>query len=293
VPSALTQIKDNPGLVRHAAAWRKRPNASQLAAEASPERTMVMRLARLFPVLVLFSLFAIPFSAQADERHALDPRVGLNAFAALVDQQLDSIRSGLRILAATEDVASGDWDRIKGPLAQFANDKPTNAAVWFVRPDGSYFTIQMGLTDQNLKDREYFPRLMAGQEVVGNLVISKSTGKRSAVVAAPVQKDGRVIGALGVSVAMEKVAALIDEKIGFPKQVIFYALDERGQIALHRESNLLFEFATELGSPSLTAAVKAMLSQPEGVVHYKFEGAEREAIFKKSAISGWVYALRW
>jgi hypothetical protein len=255
---------------------------------------MVMRLpARLFPVLVLFPLFAIPFSAQADEMHSLDSRVGLNAYAALVDQQLDSIRSGLRILAATEDVASGDWHRIKRPLAQFANDQPTNAAVWFARPDGSYFTIQTGLTGQNLKDREYFPRLMAGKEVAGDLVISKSTSKRSAIVAVPVQQHERVIGALGVSIAMEKVAALIDEKIGFPKQVIFYALDERGQIALHRESNLLFEFATELGSPSLATAVKAMLSQPEGVVHYEFEGAEREAIFKKSATAGWVYALRW
>ncbi len=134
---------------------------------------------------------------------------------------------------------------------------------------------------------------MAGKEVAGDLVISKSTSKRSAIIAVPVQQHGRVIGALGVSVAMEKVAASIDEKIGFPKQVIFYALDQRGEIALHRESNLLFEFATELGGPSLAAAVKAMLSQPEGVVHYEFQGAEREAIFRKSATTGWAYALRW
>lgn len=254
---------------------------------------MAMRLARLFSVLALFPSFAIAFAAQADQKLMLDPRVGLNAYAALVDQQFNSIRSGLRILATTENAASGDWRRIKSPLAQFAEGEPTSAAVWFARPDGSYFTVQMGLTDQNLKDRDYFPRLMAGQEVAGDLVVSKATGQRTAIVAVPVRKDGRVIGALGVSVAMKKVAASIDKKVGFPKQVMFYALDGRGQTALHRESHLLFEFPAELGSPTLAAATKVMLSQPEGVVHYEFEGAEREAIFKKSATTGWVYALRW
>lgn len=255
---------------------------------------MATRLARLFPVLVLLPLFASSaIAAQAGENLTLDPRVGLNAYAALVEQELESARNGLQILAATENVVSGDWDSIKGPLAQFAKGRPTSAAVWFARPDGSYFTIEAGLTNQNLKDRDYFPGLMAGKEMAGDLVVSKSTGKRSAIIAVPVHKDGRVIGALGVSLAMEKVAALVDDKIAFPHQVMFYALDRHGQIALHRELTLLFEFAAELGSPTLAEAVKEMLSKPEGTVHYEFRGAERKAIFKKSSTTGWVYALRW
>jgi hypothetical protein len=39
--------------------------------------------------------------------------------------------------------------------------------------------------------------------------------------------------------------------------------------------------------------LREMLSIPEGVVHYEFQGAQREAIFKRSKVSGWVYALRW
>lgn len=255
---------------------------------------MTRRFARLCPVLVLLPLLAFStVAARAQEQPTLAPGVGLNAYAALVDQQFGSIRNGLRVLAATENVTSGDWDRIKAPLTRYASDEPTSAAVWFVRTDGSYFTIEAGLTNQSLKDREYFLALMAGKEVTGDLVVSKSTGKRSAIVAVPVLRDERVIGALGVSVAMEKIADLIDNAIGFPPRIMFYALDAHGQIALHRESSLLFEFATELGSPSLTAAVHDMLAKPEGAVQYEFQGAEREVIFKKSAITGWVYALRW
>ncbi len=255
---------------------------------------MIMRLVCPFPVLALLVLFACnAVAAQAVERLTLNPKTGLNAYAALVDEELESTRNGLRILAVTENAGSGEWDRIKVPLVQLADDTPTSVAVWFARPDGSYFTVDAGLTKENLSDRDYFPRLMAGEEVMGDLIVSKSTGKRSTIIAVPVRKDGRVIGALGVTVAMEKVAAIVDGLTAFPQQVVFYALDGHGQVALHRESTLLFEFATELGSPSLTEAVKEMLSKAEGSVHYEFQGAEREAIFKKSNTTGWVYALRW
>ncbi len=255
---------------------------------------MTTRFAHVFPALVLLPLIAAgAATAQARDKLTLDPRTGLNAYAALVEQEFDCARNGLQVLAATENVASGDWDRIKAPLALLAKGMPTSAAVWFARPDGSYFTVEAGLMSESLQDRDYFSGLMAGKEVVGDLVVSKSSGKRSAIIGVPVQKDGQVIGALGVSVAMEKVAAVVDDKIAFPKRIMFYALDGRGQIALHRESTLLFEFAGELGSPSLTEAVKEMLSKPAGTVHYKFEGGKRTAISKKSSTTGWVYALRW
>ncbi len=115
--------------------------------------------------------------------------------------------------------------------------------------------------------------------MAGDLVVSRSTGKRSTVIAVPVLHGSRVVGALGASISMEKVADLIDHATGFPPQVMFYALDAHGMIALHREPGLLFEFAPELGGPTLSAAVHEMLAKPEGAVRYEFQGAEREAIF--------------
>lgn len=255
---------------------------------------MMKRLIRLLPIVLLLPLVvSAAWPSAAQENLQLDPRVGLNAYEALVEQEFAAAHNGLRTLAATEDVASGDWEHVKGPLAQFAKGVPVSAAVWFAKPDGSYFSVGTGLTGQNIKDRRYFPPLMAGKDVTGDLVVSKSTGKRSTIIAVPVRKDGHVIGALGVSVDMEKVAALVDNKIAFPNAITFYALDRHGQIALHRQSTLLFEFAQQLGSPSLKASVEEMLSKPEGVVHYEFQGAQREAIFKRSSSTGWIYALRW
>jgi hypothetical protein len=249
---------------------------------------------RLIGSLCLLMLLCIaPRSFAEEPGPRLDPAVGLNAYAALVDQEFAHTLDALRIVAASDNARSGDWNRLKGPLAILAKGDPGSAAVWFARPDGSYYAVDTGLTGQNLSHREYFAALMAGSEVMGDLVVSKSTGKRSAIVAVPVREGGRVIGALGVSVAMEKVAALVQDEIGLPDQVMFYAIDDHGEVALHREATLLFEFAAQLGSPTLAAAVTEMRSKAQGVVRYEFQGAQRTAIFKRSHETGWVYALRW
>lgn len=228
--------------------------------------TLLSRLSFLVLTLIL-----LPPNSKAQESTQLDLQIGLNAVAALVEQEFGCARDGLRTLATTENVISGDWERIKAPLAQLAKGIPLNAAAWFAKSDGSYFTVESGLTDQNLKNRDYFPKLLAGKEVIGELVVSKSTGKRSAIIALPVHKEGRVIGALGISVAMEKVAASVEDQLNLPKTIMFYALDSQGQIALHRDPALLFEFAAQLEGESLKTAVAEMLSKPEGLVQYEFK----------------------
>jgi hypothetical protein len=253
--------------------------------------SMLARLAGLMMVLALLPLARA--AAAADPAPATDLRASLNAYAALVDQRLDHARTALEVVAATETARSGDWRRISEPLAVLAKSDPAFAAVWFARPDGAYFTVEAGPTGQSLMERAYFPALLAGRDVEGDLVVSRSTGQRSAIVAVPVRAGGRIVGALGVSIAMEKVAADVDKTLALPDSVMFYALDRRGQIALHRQSGLLFEFAAQLGSPTLTEAVRQMLAKPEGTVHYLFRGAERTAIYRRSDVTGWVYAPRW
>lgn len=251
-------------------------------------------LNRLSVLLAFLIVLPIGIGAKAaDSDVAMDPRVTLRAYSALVDMEFENTRAALRLLAASENAKSGEWSRIKVPLAVLAENTPDGAATWFAQRDGSYFTVGQGRTGQNLSDRTYFPALMAGEEVTGVLVISKSTNKRTAIVAVPVRVNGRTVGALGVSMSMEKVAASVQRKIDFPQGITFYALDDRGEIALHNDASLIFEFASQLGSPTLTDAVKAMLSKPEGTVHYDFQGAQRTAVFKKSEVTGWIYALRW
>jgi len=261
--------------------------------EAGPMRQRI----GFIVIAAMLALGLAPLAASSqpappiEQGFSLDARVALNAYQALVEQELAGELVGLKVLAATEEARSGRWARIKGPLTAYSKGEPDAAAVFFARPDGSYFSVEKGLTGESLRDRDYFPGLMAGHDVEGVLVVSKSTGKKSVIVATPIWANGRVIGAFGVSTSVEKLAAQVDRQLGLPKDVVFYALDGQGRTALHRDSTLMFEFPSEMGSETLTDAVREMLSKPDGVVSYEFRGARKTVVFQASKATGWVFAL--
>jgi methyl-accepting chemotaxis protein len=246
-------------------------------------------------VLYILWLVLVPSgmvkAAGAEETFAIDAPVALDAYRAAAEGRLEEILVATRVLAATEEVRSGDWQRMRRPLAILAANQQAHAAVWFARPDGSYFTVEKGLTGESLRDRAYFQRLLVGGDVVGELVISKSTGRRSIIVASPVMVHGRFVGAIGVSVDATRFAVAIDQAIRFPANVVFYALDAQGRTALHRAGDLIFAFPSDMGSPTLKDAVATMLSQPRGVVQYVYSGARKTAVFEHSAFTDWVFVL--
>jgi hypothetical protein len=254
-----------------------------------------MKTARLILFFLVLSLpvaaaeKTAPVQNQGGEC-ASDLRLLLNSFGALGEGHVENVLRGLKLISVTEEARSGEWENMRGILAEFGRGGIKAAAVWFVRPDGSYYSLEKGLTGLNLRDREYFPRLMAGGEITGDLVISKSTGKRTAIVAVPIKKNGKIVGALGTSLSVEDISRMLDEKMGLPEDMIFYALDQKGQTSLHRISTLLFAYPSDMGSKSLAKTVGDMLAKPEGVVTYDFYG-ERSVVFKKFPLTGWVFVI--
>ena len=122
------------------------------------------------------------------ETDKMDIEMGVSALVALADSHIASYVNSMEALALTQEVQSGDWDEMVG-LLTIVEQSQVQGTMWFVLPDGSYFTVELGKTNQNLSDRAYFPSLMAGNNVLGDLVTSKSTGKKSLIAAVPVRRD--------------------------------------------------------------------------------------------------------
>jgi len=219
-----------------------------------------------------------------------DMRSLLNAYSAFADEHFKSIICGLKVLAATGEVKSGEWQKMEGLLEEFDDCGITAAAVWYAEKDGGYYTVEKGLTGGNLSDRTYFPGLIAGNEVRGDLVISRSTGKRAAIFAVPVKKGETVNGALGVSLSVDEVSVVLAGQMGLPQNFVFYALDSKGRTSLHSRPELLFAYPSDMGSETLNEAVRKMLSENEGMVEYDYQG-RKKVYFRKSSLTGWVYAL--
>lgn len=221
----------------------------------------------------------------------VDQKVALSALVSLIDGHIQKVADCLTLVAITDQVKSGNWDKMKDLLSEIEKVN-ISSVIWFVRPDGSYYTTEKGLvTDQNLKDRDYFPRVMAGEPVIGSLVVSKSTGKKSVIVAVPIKNKEKIVGAIGASIFLEQFSDLILQEMHLPDDIVFYALDKNTETVIHRAAFRVFEQPTLLGNETLATAIKEIVSRSEGSVEYVFQGTNRVVFFQTSPLTGWRIVL--
>jgi hypothetical protein len=222
---------------------------------------------------------------------AIDGRIGVSAAIALVDGHLQSVAHALQVLAMTEEVGTARWDTIRPLLATF-KEVQLPAVVFFALPDGSYHTVEKGKIDQNIKDRAYFSRVMAGATAIGDLVVSRSTGRKVTIVAVPVKRAGKVIGLLGVAIHLDALSERLSRELQLPSNMVVYAIDgTQGTIALHSVTRLIFDDRATQENKALRAAVQEMRAQEEGTVTYEVGERKTTAVFKTSSLTGWRFAL--
>ena len=222
----------------------------------------------------------------------VDGQAALHALMSLSDAHLQKLADVLTILATTDAVRSGEWERIRAPLAQAARMNVA-AAHWFARPDGSYWTLEQGRATGSLADRAYFPRALAGRTVIGELVVSRSTNRNTAVVAVPVRgRDDAVVGVLGSSVHLDSLGALLRREMGgLERRLLFFAIDSQPLGALNSDPALIFTEPMSLGDEGMRQAFTRILATGEGAVTYDFRGSRRTVLYRRSPVTRWWYGF--
>lgn len=243
----------------------------------------------LFMTILSGAAFAqpVPDSQSAVSR---DTQSLLSAFMSYTDLRIGSVQQSLEILASTAEAKSGEWNKMKDLLSGY-QESDEELIVWYIRPDGTYYTLDKGLMNVSLRDRSYFPALIAGEKITGALVISKSTGQRSAVIAVPIIKNGKIIGAIGASLFLDKMAGRIGSVLDLRADATFFALSPNGMTTLHRKTDRHFLDPRELGSETLKNAVTEMLSGASGEVTYEFDNTIKRAIYRTSPLTQWKFAI--
>ncbi len=245
-------------------------------------------------LLVTLSLLTVA-SAQTNTdsaagKNAAYDKALLSAVVSLADAHLLQTQHTLEILARTTEVQSGQWQQMER-LVSAAPPPALPQVLWFVQPDGTYYTSAGGLARQKLTDRAYFPKLMAGATVRGDLVVSKSTGKKSVIIAVPVVKDGQTVGGIGASIFVDDLSQRLNDGLKLPTGSVFYALTTNAVTTFHINPKLDFVDPRQLDSPSLAQAVGTMLSQTSGEVTYEYNGTLRHMYFSTSPLTGWRVAF--
>jgi hypothetical protein len=218
----------------------------------------------LWLCLVLFVLASGCSDKEISPKTNLE--MGSTGVAALTDSHIKNCVNTLEILATTEEVKSGDWETML-PLLTKTDEVMLPGPKWFALPDGSYYVVGMGKTDKNITDRAYFPVVMSGSNTYNELVVSRSTGEKVLVVAVPVIREGKVIGALGISVFLEDLSDIICQQLRLSDDMIFYAVTAENQVALHSDKEMILEPAPEL--PANSVSLKAPFTGWRIILGYK------------------------
>ena len=245
---------------------------------------------KCFLKITALLMIIIPGLGFAQPAIDADAQSLLSAFVSYTDLRMSAVQRSLEILASTGEAKSAKWQKMK-PLLSGYEKSDGGLIVWFVRPDGTYYTVDKGLMDVKLSDRSYFPKLMSGQKIIGDLVVSKATGQRSAVFAVPMKEGGKVIGAIGASLFLDRLSDQLGSALALRADASFFSMAPNGLTTLHKVTDRHFLDPRELGSETLKKAANEMLSNPAGETTYEFDNATKRAIYRTSPMTQWKFAI--
>ncbi len=221
----------------------------------------------------------------------LDATAGINTIAAtkllagFIDVRLGEFLSVLQALSFTDEARSGKWKKLK-PLLVEQENAALSGRIWYLLPDGSYYTTVDDLTSKNLKTRSYFSGLIAGNLTLGTIVVSKSTGKTVAVAGAPIIKKDTVKGALGTSIYMQNINDEVQNAFPLQPDQMFFAVADDGTIALHSDDAWIGQQIT-----SMSSNLKPILDNNSGECNFTSEGKDWHAVWVTAPKTGWHVAI--
>ncbi|WP_027937749.1 methyl-accepting chemotaxis protein [Anaeroarcus burkinensis] len=175
----------------------------------------------------------------------------------------------------------------------------------YVRPDGS--SLRMDGKSDSLGDRPYFKKVLETKKsYVSDMIVSRSTGKLSVVIAVPVfNKDGGLKAVLAGTMSLEKLNEVL-KQVKFKDTGYAFLADDSGMVLAHPKRPELAgklnvakkEVNPELKLPSSTLddrmiqLFKTALEKNDGVRgDYTFvDGITRMAIYQPIELAG---GQRW
>ena len=237
---------------------------------------------KLFVLLLAIALNGNAWAAPPPED--LKPAV-VNAAAGYLDNLAMDVLAMLQIIADTPEAKKGDWAGIKPYLLDASRRVP--GVYFYVLPDGNYYSLDRNFTNLNLRNRGYFKPLFEGTPVKGYEVYSRSSGRKSAVMAAPILIDGKVAGALGASMFLDDLHARLNAQIGLPQDYTWFVVNGDGLVILDSEDDFIFMNALTQGGDSLKKAITQSLKSKSGHVQYAIGGNVRDAVYRKLPSLDW------
>ncbi len=166
-------------------------------------------------------------------------------YALAMGEMLSSSIKELKIFSERKAVQDMDWDKFKDNLREMiklSDGEFVTGIMADSQGNTNYITLDKEGT-ASTADREYFKKIMQGsQYAISNVLVSKSTGKKTFVIAIPIKdQNGNAKGMLGCTVNMDKIRQVVlSIKIGSKGHG--YIVQNDGLFIVHPEEDIEDQF---------------------------------------------------
>ncbi|MGM0471948.1 MAG: methyl-accepting chemotaxis protein [Bacillota bacterium] len=141
-------------------------------------------------------------------------------------------------LAQKDKLQSMNWQQVEDTLTQVQQESDGLYQIMFIADrQGKKHTTEE--TVSNISNREFFQRIMEGEEtVVSNILTSRATGQPVFVVAHAIKDDsGENVGLLGTAIELKELSKRVED-IKVDGQGFGWIVDSKGKIVAHPQEEI-------------------------------------------------------
>jgi len=197
-----------------------------------------------------------------------------------IDAIMEGIEHGMLMMSNKESVQSLDKKKMDDPLQDIVEINPLINQVYVMDKTGMQIYKTSGeLGDRS--DRAYFTNAMAGNLNYSDVIISGSTGQPVIVIAAPIHKNGKVVGVIGASIDLSMLTELVIVDGG--EGSYGYIVDRTGKTIAHPNQ----VFVTEMLDATFLEPVQQVIQEKHGTISYEYANDKKLASYVYLNRLGW------
>ncbi|MEF9945789.1 MAG: diguanylate cyclase [Lachnospiraceae bacterium] len=258
----------------------------------------------LFVILCALAMIAVMMSlyfrrVQAMEQERVDHVVHESSvqLVALINQKLNNDMAYIEEISYHLELKDTS---ITSPetLKDIENRKNVNQAfrsITTATPDGSLYDSN-GIVVGNISTQQYFQEAMNGKSAISNIERSPDGSKNIISVAAPIRRNGKVIGIVNGRFQMSELTEFLSAEF-FDGQGYSYMANANGNVfvrADHEDADAKFTNIykgfkpnASVSDATLEKMMQNMQEGKEGQVFYEWDGEKRTLSYMPVGINDW------
>ncbi|SHI76966.1 methyl-accepting chemotaxis protein [Lutispora thermophila] len=263
-------------------------------------KSIKTKLILYFSTLMMLSLTVLGVinSNRASESLTNEAEKALKSLsfeaAKLVETRVETQMKTLNMISMREDIKTMDWTAQKAVIENQV--KATNFIdIGVVQPDGKAYYADGSTID--LSDKDYVSKALKGEANVSDLFISNITNDIVFMYATPIERDGKVVGALIGSRSWKALSDIIQD-LGYGDSGYAYMINNSGTVVAHPDNqkvldqrNAIVEAKNDPSQASVAQLFEKILKEKEGISSYSYQDKDLYAGYAPVRGTNWIMII--